>query len=120
MGRVGAGSERVGGERRRQCEAEEAGRMGCSRVNIAWCWLVVSGVVSCWGWGKRLVDGEIDDNGSMEKGGHTPRCGQREAQVLLEQSQLRGFGRDGGPMRRRQRIESVAMLSHVAKLSPFA
>lgn len=67
--------------------------------------------------GKRLVDAEIDDDGTGEKDAPTHRLGRREAVQLFKQSQLRGIGRDGHQEQRRQRIESVAMLSHVAKLS---
>lgn len=68
------------------------------------------------GVGTRLVDAEIDDDRTGEKDAPTHRLGQREAAQLFKQCQLRGFGRDGRQVQRRQRIESVAMLSQVAKL----
>lgn len=68
------------------------------------------------GVGKSLVEAEMDDNRSESKGTHARRLGQRGAMQLWKQSQLQDLGRRQRQMEGGGRIESVAMLSHVAKL----
>ena len=68
--------------------------------------------------GKRLVEAEIDDSRSAQKGADVPQLGAARAVQLFKQSQLCRVDRLGRRMQGGQRIGSVAMLSHtVVKLS---
>lgn len=72
-------------------------------------------VVSRWV-GTRLDDAEIDDDGTGEKDAPTHRLGAARSGAAIQAVSIAQRGPDGRQMQRRQRIESVAMLSHVAKL----